>query len=233
MKSRIKIILFLAFVLVSGVLPEPASAGQLFLKLKTVGTLPAGDLVGGWQATVLLPASGVTIKTVFGSNQLDPASFYASGVTPATFKLFGSYNGPDTTSPTYPVPSLILATLDTSNLVNGTQSGQVATLVLETAAASPVLTKNDFSLVDTVISRAAAPAGVVVGISFDFDLSSSNTTSKPGDCDASDTVTIAEVQSAINMFLGLKTVEGCVDTSGDNSVSIAEVQKTINSFLGL
>ncbi|MDD2855172.1 MAG: carboxypeptidase regulatory-like domain-containing protein, partial [Desulfuromonadaceae bacterium] len=56
---------------------------------------------------------------------------------------------------------------------------------------------------------------------------------KPGDCDNDNTVTIAEVQSAINMFLGLKTAEACVDTSVDNRVSIAEVQKTINSFLGL
>ncbi len=56
---------------------------------------------------------------------------------------------------------------------------------------------------------------------------------KAGDCDSNGTVDIAEVQSAINMFLGLKTVAVCVDTSGDNAVSIAEVQKTINSFLGL
>ena len=57
--------------------------------------------------------------------------------------------------------------------------------------------------------------------------------SKPGDCDNSGTVTIAEVQSAINMFLGLKTVDVCVDVDSSNSVSIAEVQKVINSFLGL
>ncbi len=56
---------------------------------------------------------------------------------------------------------------------------------------------------------------------------------KPGDCDNNGTVTIAEVQSAINMFLGLKTVEACVDQDSSNSVSIAEVQKVINSFLGL
>jgi hypothetical protein len=56
---------------------------------------------------------------------------------------------------------------------------------------------------------------------------------RQGDCDNSGTVTIAEVQSAINMFLGLKAVAGCVDISGDSSVSIAEVQKVINSFLGL
>jgi hypothetical protein len=58
-------------------------------------------------------------------------------------------------------------------------------------------------------------------------------TSKAGDCDNSGTVTIAEVQSAINMFLGLKTVEACVNQDGVGGVSIAEVQKVINSFLGL
>jgi hypothetical protein len=56
---------------------------------------------------------------------------------------------------------------------------------------------------------------------------------KAGDCDNSGTVTIAEVQSAINMFLGLKSVEACVDQDGGGGVSIAEVQKVINSFLGL
>ncbi len=61
----------------------------------------------------------------------------------------------------------------------------------------------------------------------------SPTTTKPGDCDSNGTVTIAEVQSAINMFLGLKTVEACVDQDNNSSVSIAEVQKVINSFLGL
>ena len=56
---------------------------------------------------------------------------------------------------------------------------------------------------------------------------------KPGDCDNSGTVTIVEVQSAINMFLGLKPVESCVNVEDVSGVSIAEVQKVINSFLGL
>ncbi len=59
------------------------------------------------------------------------------------------------------------------------------------------------------------------------------TTVKPGDCDNSGTVSIAEVQSAINMFLGLKAAEVCVNQDGAGGVSIAEVQKVINSFLGL
>jgi len=54
-----------------------------------------------------------------------------------------------------------------------------------------------------------------------------------GDCDLNGTVTIAEVQSAILMFLGSKQVEICVDYDGSNSVTIAKVQAVINSFLGV
>ena len=54
-----------------------------------------------------------------------------------------------------------------------------------------------------------------------------------GDCDSNGSVTIAEVQSAINMFLGLKESITCVDEDSSASVSISEVQKTINAFLGL
>lgn len=56
---------------------------------------------------------------------------------------------------------------------------------------------------------------------------------RSGDCDASGGTSIAEVQSSINMFLGLKTVSACVDSDADGVVSIAEVQRSINSFLGL
>ena len=56
---------------------------------------------------------------------------------------------------------------------------------------------------------------------------------KPGDCDGSGSVTIDEVQAAINMYLGLMAVPACVDTSGDGKVSIDEVQKVINGYLGL
>ena len=56
---------------------------------------------------------------------------------------------------------------------------------------------------------------------------------KTGDCDGSGLVTIAEVQSAINMYLGMKAIEQCVDQDNSGTTSIAEVQKAINSFLGL
>ena len=60
-----------------------------------------------------------------------------------------------------------------------------------------------------------------------------NIIDKTGDCDGDNTVSIAEVQSAINMYLGIKAVAGCVDVNFDHVVSIAEVQKAINSYLGL
>ena len=56
--------------------------------------------------------------------------------------------------------------------------------------------------------------------------------SKPGDCDGDGTVTIAEVQSAINMYLGVRGVASCVDLDNSGVVSLSEMQKTINAFLG-
>jgi hypothetical protein len=57
--------------------------------------------------------------------------------------------------------------------------------------------------------------------------------SVPGDCDGDGTVSIGEVQKAINMFLGT-LAPGCgVDCNGNGTVSIGEVQKVINAFLGM
>ena len=55
----------------------------------------------------------------------------------------------------------------------------------------------------------------------------------PGDCDGSGSVSIAEVQKAINMFLGLQAAGCGADCNGDGMISIGEVQKVINAFLGL
>lgn len=54
-----------------------------------------------------------------------------------------------------------------------------------------------------------------------------------GDCDSNGIVTISEVQSAINMFLGLIPPAPCVDEDSSGNVNISEVQKTINTFLGI
>jgi PKD repeat protein len=54
----------------------------------------------------------------------------------------------------------------------------------------------------------------------------------PGDCDDSGTVSIGEVQTGINMFLGSQPASCGVDVNGDTVVSIGEVQQVINEFLG-
>jgi len=55
----------------------------------------------------------------------------------------------------------------------------------------------------------------------------------PGDCDGDRTVTIGEVQKAINMFLAVTDPACRVDADADGFVSIGEVQGVINGFLGV
>ncbi|HBA89371.1 MAG TPA: hypothetical protein DCZ75_15700 [Geobacter sp.] len=75
-----------------------------------------------------------------------------------------------------------------------------------------------------------ATAGKVSTVSFALTPASSG---RPADCDGSGSVSIAEVQTAINMYLGMITPLACVDTDGNQAVSIAEVQKAINAYLGM
>ena len=51
-----------------------------------------------------------------------------------------------------------------------------------------------------------------------------------GDCNGDWHVTIAEVQSAINMYLGISPVLPCADRNGDGKVMIDEVQTVINWY---
>jgi hypothetical protein len=85
-------------------------------------------------------------------------------------------------------------------------------------------------------TRSVVGVSVTAGKVLDASMSltaAAITTTKAGDCDSDGTITIADVQSAINMFLGLKAVQACVDQDATGAVTIAEVQKVINSFLGL
>ena len=55
----------------------------------------------------------------------------------------------------------------------------------------------------------------------------------PGDCDNNGNVSISEVQSAIDMLLGLSAPKACVDVDNSSTVTLPEVQKVINAFLGI
>ena len=121
------------------------------------------------------------------------------------------------------------ATITVGNSTAKTLSNGVFLMIVQpgsysiSASATGYQTKN--------VNNLIATSGTISDAS--MTLTAATTTTKPGDCDGIGGVTIAEVQSAINMFLGLKSPLACVDIDGNNSVSIAEVQKVINSFLGL
>jgi hypothetical protein len=90
-----------------------------------------------------------------------------------------------------------------------------------TGSAALLLGANDIIVVAT--DNAGNPATVVRRVYL----------VKAGDCDGSGSVSIAEVQAAINMYLGIMPVSACVDSDNSGNISIAEVQKVINGYLGL
>ena len=82
-----------------------------------------------------------------------------------------------------------------------------------------------------LIAVATDGAGLT-GASPAVRVTTANTTI-PGDCDGDGSVSIGEVQKAINMFLGTLPPACGVDCNGDGKITIGEVQKVINAFLGL
>ena len=53
-----------------------------------------------------------------------------------------------------------------------------------------------------------------------------------GDCNGSGIVSIGEVQTAINMYLGVSTTTACMNVGGTGTVSISDLQKVVSAFLG-
>lgn len=149
----------------------PVVYTQAILKLKTVGTLASGKFVGGWQVTVKMPATGISIKTKSTTNMaLDTTTaFLKSGVTPASFTFTGSYNKPDNTST---VPYVMVSNAgDVSDPLAGTAIGEVATLTFDIAAGTNAPGKADFVLAGTSIAEAAVGVPALAGVTMDFDIS--------------------------------------------------------------
>jgi len=182
-------------------------------------------------ASVLSGAPGISTSATFSS----PAGSYpiivAQGSLTSSNYSFGFVNGTLTVTQEFPA----------THAVTGSNSGSGGI-----RCESPV---NDGStssctLTPAVGYRVSSVSGCGSGtwngsnyttgaITGDCTVSATFAPVKPGDCDADGVVTIAEVQSAINMSLGMKAVAACVDTDGNGTVGIAEVQKVIDAFLGL
>ncbi len=194
------------------------------------GTPQNASITGNSYSAVITLVSGLNNITIKAT---DLAGNTSSAVRTVTY---------DNTNPSLAItyPSQDVTINQNSITINGTVSDTLTTasvsIIFNNQTYTPTVTSGTFSQKFTIPSVGTF---TITATATDEAGNSSSVTrnviyaSKPGDCDNSGTVTIAEVQSSINMFLGLKSVEACVDQDGVGGVSIAEVQKVINSFLGL
>ena len=106
-------------------------------------------------------------------------------------------------------------------------SGVVAYLILEINEEAPLGTTE---LLNT--PSASDSDGYVVLVS-GANGSVNVTDYDAGDCNGDEMVSIAEVQSAINMFIEISDIEECVDVNADGRVSIGELQKVVNNHLDI
>jgi len=108
-----------------------------------------------------------------------------------------------------PVPKGVVAELD-FQVTNETKLGTITELSHNPSGSAP----NGQKL--TIMGNNAQVAAIIPY--------------KLGDCDQNGQVTIPEVQSAFDMYLGKKEVQKCCDQDNDGQLSIDEVQTIINNL---
>ena len=179
-----------------------------------------------------IPDGVATQKTLYAWAKDAAGNISTSATTSTTITL------PDVTIPTvtaFTIPTSAQLTVPVTTFTatdNVTVSGYCLTEINSSTSCSWSTTVPNIYIFTTAGSKTlyAWAKDSVANISLPLS-ATLNVTSKAGDSDGDGTVSIAEVQSAINMFLGLKTVETCVDQDYNSSVSIAEVQKDGNILL--
>jgi hypothetical protein len=183
-------------------------------------------------------AATITVGSVVGikgGKIAVPVSLSGTGGTPVAAAQF---------TITYD-PQILSYTTNSGQTVIEINSITPGKLVIGIISGSGIADGTLVNLVFDVSATASTPTTAVIPLTIESvyspditrvsvqAISGSITAVKAGDCDANGTTSIAEVQSSINAFLGLKSPSSCMDSDSNGSVSIAEVQKVINSFLGL
>jgi hypothetical protein len=127
----------------------PAQPTVAIVKLATTGTLPAGVTIGGIQADVTYPTSGLTIAT----SDVAAAGVAVSGAGQAntTFQ-FPNLNVPGTVS---------IGMLN----ANGFQAGEFATLTFHLTAGAALPTLSNFAIVPGAVVNDASTNQPIASVS--------------------------------------------------------------------
>lgn len=208
--------------------------------LTETATAPAAS-AGGWSATAPeiytftnIPDGIATVKSLYAwaKDAVGNVSTYSTASTTITLP---DVTRPTVTSFTIPGTSPLVVTVTTFNTSdNVAVTGYCITATDSESACSWSPTTQTSYTFTTAGSKSLYAWAKDGSGNISLPVSANVTVSaKPGDSDGDGSVSIAEVQSAINMFLGLNEVQVCVDADNSGAVSISEVQKVINGFLGL
>ncbi|QEM66802.1 hypothetical protein FO488_00585 [Geobacter sp. FeAm09] len=204
----------------------------------TVDSTATGLTVNGTSVAISGGAYSTSVSLAAGLNTISIVATAPGGTT--TAKRTVSYDS-SRSSLAVTFPKRDIATTQTGITLLGTVSSDVTavTITMNGQTYTPAISSSSFqqalafSTAGTYAITVSAAGQNSTTTTVQRNVIFSTTAVKAGDCDASGTVTIAEVQSAINMYLGLKQVQVCVDLDNSDAVSISEVQKAINAYLGL
>ena len=182
----------------------------------------------------LVPASGSTFSSGSGCSGTLVAGVYTMGSLPTACTVSGRLSG---TLAQFAIAGIVSGDNGTISCTSPVYAGTASTCTI-TPAAGYVLssvTDNGVNVSSSVSGGSYTMGGGLFssGVSSNHQVIANFVQGAPGDYDSNGIVSIAEVQSAIHMFLGLKTPEACVDRDSNGAVSIVEVQKVINTSHGL
>jgi hypothetical protein len=164
-----------------------------------------------------------TTVTIPGTVQVTSTTGPGADITIANGAGYSTVPGTSYDITNSAVTSGLITVCIAYNPVNITVAENLLRLLHNNGTAWEDITTSVDTVNDRVCGQTASLSPFVIGYRKNL---------KPGDCDGGGSITIDEVQNAINMYLGLKASAVCVDLNGDG-VSIDEVQKVINGYLGL
>jgi|GEM_PF-933138 len=187
-----------------------------------------GSVSGVKNSSIKIPVTlgnvtGVSLASVGSDISYDTTLFDTPTVTVGPAAVAAGKSAELRPDPNNPAKlSLLIASMNNTAIGNGVVAYVTFNVKAGAApGASTIINKPSGADTDATEVTMTGTNGVVTVIN------------KPGDCNGDGTVSVAEVQSAINMYLKIKPATVCIDLDGNGAVTVAEVQKVINAYLRL